>query len=94
METPGADGGLHTVRPYAFLLPPDVLGHLMHHFQLKRPQELWVMMGEMSLSRSEQLLLGVSCELRPAFAESDPTVTVLVRGRGHGCDSAPPRAPL
>ena len=35
------------------------------------------MMGEVSLSRIEQLLLGVSCELRPALAVGDPTVAVL-----------------
>jgi hypothetical protein len=34
------------------------------------------MMSEVSLRRVEQLLLGIACELRPAFAERDPTVLV------------------
>ena len=58
-------------------MPPDVLGHLMHRLQLQRPQELRVMMSKMSLSHSEQLLLGVACELRPALAERGPAVSVL-----------------
>jgi hypothetical protein len=41
-----------TVRPQA-LLPPDSLGHLMHRFQLQRPQELWVMTSEVPLDRVE-----------------------------------------
>ena len=41
-----------TARPLA-LVPPDVLGHLMHRFQLQRPKELRMMMGEVSLSRGE-----------------------------------------
>ena len=93
--TPRAGGGLHTARPYAFLVPPDVLGHLMHRVQLKCPKELWVMMGEVSLGRIEQLLLGLSCELRPALAEGDPTIPVLICGRGHDvtqrCLAAPTR---
>ena len=61
-------------------MPPDVLGHLMHRFQLQRPEELRMMMGEMSLSRGKQLLFGLSCELRPTFAEGDPSVAALDRG--------------
>jgi hypothetical protein len=34
------------------------------------------MMCEVSLSRVEQLLLGIACELRPTFAERDPSVSV------------------
>jgi hypothetical protein len=64
----------------------------MHHFQLKCPKELGVMMGEVSLSRIEQLLLGISSELRPTLAEGDPTVSVLVRGHSHECDLASPRS--
>jgi hypothetical protein len=41
------------------------------------------MMSEMSLSRIEQLLLGLSCELRPALTEGDPTVSVLDCGHSH-----------
>jgi hypothetical protein len=39
------------------------------------------MMGEVSLRRFEQFLLGVSCELRPALAEGGPAVSV--RDFGH-----------
>jgi hypothetical protein len=38
------------------------------------------MMSEMALSRREQVLLGIACELRPALAECDPSVSVLERG--------------
>ena len=38
------------------------------------------MMSEVSLSRVEQLLLGIACELRPALAVCDPSVSVLDRG--------------
>ena len=55
----------------------------MHRGQLKRPDELWVPMGEVSLSRVEQLLLGFACELRPALAEGDPTASVLDYGQCH-----------
>jgi len=33
-------------------------------------------MSEVSLCHFEQFLLGIACELRPALAESDPTVSV------------------
>ena len=59
------------------LVPPDVLGHLMHRVQLQCPKKLRVMMGDVSLSSLEQLLLGIACELRPALTEGDPTVSVL-----------------
>jgi hypothetical protein len=52
----------------------------MHHRQLQRPEELRVPMGEVSLSRVEQFLLGIAGELRPTLAKSDPTVSVLDRG--------------
>ena len=38
------------------------------------------MMGEVSLSGFEQLLLGVAHELRPALAKSNPAMSVLERG--------------
>ena len=38
------------------------------------------MMGEVSLSRFEQFLLGVACELRPALAEGCPAMSALDRG--------------
>jgi hypothetical protein len=63
------------------LVPPDVLGHLMHRVQLQCPEELGVMMSEVSLNRLEQLLLGLSCELRPALAVGDPAMSV--RDPGH-----------
>ena len=62
-------------------MPPDVLGHLMHRLQLQCPEELGVMMSEVSLDRIEQLLFGSACELRPAFAEGNPPVAV--RDGGH-----------
>ena len=39
------------------------------------------MMCEVSLDRVEQLLLGASCELRPAFTEGDPAVAVRDGGQ-------------
>ena len=51
---------------------PNVLGHLHQHIQLQRPEELGVMMRDVLLSRLEQLLLGATCELRPALAVGDP----------------------
>jgi hypothetical protein len=53
-------------------MPFDVLGHLIHEIQLQRPEELGVMMGDVSLHRFEQLLLRTACELRPALAFGDP----------------------
>ena len=53
-------------------MPVDVLGHLIHHIQLKRPQELGMMMGDVPLYRFEELLLRSACELRPALAFGDP----------------------
>jgi hypothetical protein len=53
----------------------------MHRVQLQCPEELGVMMSEVSLYRFEQFLLGVSCELRPALAVSNPAVSV--REPGH-----------
>jgi hypothetical protein len=38
------------------------------------------MMSKVALGRIEQLLLGITRELRPALAECDPTVSVLERG--------------
>jgi hypothetical protein len=32
----------------------------VHHFQPQRPQELWMMMREMTLSRVEELLFGLA----------------------------------
>ena len=52
----------------------------MHQIQPQRPEELWMMMREVSLSRFEQLLLGIARELRPALAVRDPSVSVLDRG--------------
>jgi hypothetical protein len=81
----GADGGLLTARPQVHsprapvgvLMPPDVLGHLVHQFQPKRPDELRVMMREVSLSRLEELLRGIACQLCPALAVSDPPVPLV-----------------
>ena len=51
------------------LRAPDVLGHLVHHIQLQRPEELRMMVSEVLLHRIEQLLLGAAGELRPALAD-------------------------
>jgi hypothetical protein len=48
----------------------------MHHIQLQRPEELWMMVCEMTLGRIEQLFLRISRELRPALAVGNPPVTI------------------
>jgi hypothetical protein len=53
----------------------------MHHIQLQRPEELRMMMREMSLRRVEQRFVRVACELRPALAVGDPTMTVRRSGQ-------------
>jgi hypothetical protein len=45
---------------------------LEHHFRLQCPQELWVVVCEVSLHRIEELLVRIARELRPALASSDP----------------------
>ena len=62
------------------LLPPDVLGHLVHQLQPQRPEELRMVVREVALSSVEQFLMRIACELRPALAISDPPVTVVDRG--------------
>jgi hypothetical protein len=37
-------------------------------------------MREMSLDRLKQLLIGATCELRPALASSDPSLPFIDRG--------------
>ena len=54
--------------------PRTFLGHLSHHVEPDCPQELRVVMGEVSLCRVEQLLFGVALQLRPTFAIGDPAV--------------------
>ena len=63
------------------LLPPDVLGHLTHHPWSQRPQELGMMVSEVSLSRGEELSLVVACELRPTLAVGDSSVPSVDCGR-------------
>ena len=58
----------------------SVLLALQHHVEPHRPEELWVMMCEVSLSRVEELLFGSASELRPALAIRDPTVFFVDRG--------------
>jgi hypothetical protein len=48
----------------------------MHHIQLQRPEELWMMVREMTLGRIEQLFLRISRELRPALAIGNPPATI------------------
>ena len=62
-------------------MPPDVLGHLNHHVSPQCPEELRMVMCEVSLSRFEELLLRIACEARPALAVGDPTVPF--RDLGH-----------
>jgi hypothetical protein len=61
----------------------------MHHVQLKRPEELGMVVREMSLCRVEQLFLRIPGELRPALAVSDPPMTIL-----HGGHLAMTTAPI
>ena len=55
---------------------PHILGHLHHYLRLQRPQELRMVMCEMSLDRVEQLLVGATCESRPALAVDDTSLLV------------------
>ena len=58
---------------------PHVLGHLMHRFQLQCPEELGMMMGEVSLNRCRTAPTRSHLRAPPRTAECDPTVTVLDR---------------
>jgi hypothetical protein len=62
-------------------MPPNVLGHLNHHFTPQCPEESWVVMCEVRLSRFEELLFRIASEARPALAEGNPSVPF--RDRGH-----------
>ena len=57
----------------------DVLGHLKHHVRLQCPEELGVVVCEMSLDRGKELFVGTACELRPALTVCDPTVPFVDR---------------
>jgi hypothetical protein len=59
----------------------DILGHLHHDLRIQRPQELGMVVREMLLYRLEQLLIGVSCETRPALAVGDSPLPSVDRGR-------------
>ena len=63
------------------LLPPDVLGHLTHHPRPQRPQELRMVVSEVSLSRQEELALVAPCEFRPTLAVGDSSVPSVDCGR-------------
>jgi hypothetical protein len=54
--------------------PRTLLGHLLHHVEPYRPEELWVMMSEVSLCRVEELLLRIALQTRPALAKGDSVV--------------------
>lgn len=58
----------------------DVLGHLHHHLRLQRPQEMGMVVREMLLNRVEQLLIGTTCELRPALTVGDAALSFTDRG--------------
>jgi hypothetical protein len=57
----------------------DILSHLHHNLRIQRPQELGMVVREMLLDRLKQLLIGATCELRPALAMSDSALL----DRGH-----------
>jgi len=46
-------------------LSPDVLGHLRHHVQPQCAEELWMVVREVTLRRSEELFSATARELRP-----------------------------
>jgi hypothetical protein len=52
----------------------------MHHIQPKCPEKLGVVMREVLLSHVEELLFGITRELRPALAVCDPTWPFVDRG--------------
>jgi hypothetical protein len=54
---------------------------LLHQILPQRPEELWMMVREVSLDRLEQLIASLADELRPALAFGDSPVSV--RDRGH-----------
>ena len=64
-QTPWAGGGLRRRPPSGVDCPRTLLGHLRHHIQLQRPQELWVVMCEVLLRRLEELLLGRPASCAP-----------------------------
>ena len=69
--------------PSGVVCPRQLLGHLRYHVELERPQELWVMMGEVLFGRCEELLPVAACELRPAFAVGN--LAGLIVDHGHVC---------
>jgi hypothetical protein len=82
---PRAGGCLRAARPKPVLCPRVpaggpytcyVLGHLKHHLRLQCPEELGVVMREMSLNRRKELIVGAACELRPALTVSYPTLAL------------------
>jgi hypothetical protein len=50
----------------------DILGHLKHHIRLQCPQELGMVVREMSLNRLKELFVGPTRELRPALTVGHP----------------------
>jgi hypothetical protein len=56
-------------------MPPDSLGHLVYRLQLQSPQELGMVMSEVSLGCFEEFCFGFPCELRPALTEGDPSMS-------------------
>ncbi len=57
----------------------DILGHLKHHLWLKRPQELWMVVCEVSFDRIEELCVRITRELRPALALGNPALAFADR---------------
>jgi hypothetical protein len=54
---------------------------LHHYLRLQCPQELGMMMREVSLNHIEELFIGRPCELRPALAIGDPTMPFVDRSQ-------------
>jgi hypothetical protein len=50
---------------------------MCHHLRLQRPEELGMVVCEMSLDRLEQFLIGATCELRPALALDDTSLSLV-----------------
>jgi hypothetical protein len=71
--TPPAPRGFAPGRPWASV-PSYVLGHLNHHVTPQCPEETWMMVSEVSLSRVEELLFGIAREARPALAICNSSV--------------------
>lgn len=81
MDAMGRAAVCGAARPSGVDCPRPLLDHLRYHVELKRPQELRVVMCEVLLGRSEKLLPAFACELRPTLAVGN--LAGLFVDRGH-----------